>query len=66
MCHGEFESLKAIYAVSPGFVPKPYAWGEISNGKDDYFLLVEFCHLVRQVNFNLATSSWMPGFEATW
>ncbi|KAH6675861.1 hypothetical protein B0J14DRAFT_561563 [Halenospora varia] len=27
MCEGEFESLKAIYAVSPAFVPKPFAWG---------------------------------------
>ena len=28
MCEGEFESLKAIHAVSPGFVPEPYAWGK--------------------------------------
>ena len=25
MCEDEFESLKAIHAVSPGFVPEPYA-----------------------------------------
>ncbi|KAI9774251.1 MAG: hypothetical protein M1839_001753 [Geoglossum umbratile] len=43
MCEGEFESLKAIYAVSPSFVPKPYAWGKYSQeGPDTYFLLAEF------------------------
>lgn len=65
MCHGEFESLKAIYAVSPGFVPKPYAWGEINNGKDDYFLLVEFCPFGRQVNFNPITIEPDARFETT-
>lgn len=46
MCEGEFESLKAIYAVSPGFVPKPYAWGKYDKidgeTNDIYFLLAEF------------------------
>src|SRR5437016_4236296 len=32
MCEGEFESLKAIYAFSPAFVPKPYAWGKYTKG----------------------------------
>ena len=40
MCHGGFESLKAIHTVSPGFVPKPYAWGRISKAEGGYFLLV--------------------------
>ncbi|KAK1830453.1 Fructosamine kinase-domain-containing protein [Podospora conica] len=48
MCQGEFESLKAIDAVSPGFVPKPYAWGEIKCEEGSYFLLVEFRHIGRQ------------------
>lgn len=50
MCEGEFESLKAIHAVSPDFVPKPYAWGKYS--KDDpetYFLLAEFRDVGQQV-----------------
>ena len=46
MCEGEFESLKAIYAVSPGFVPKPYAWGKYEKtdktNQETYFLLAEF------------------------
>ncbi|KAK0710572.1 Fructosamine kinase-domain-containing protein [Apiosordaria backusii] len=45
MCHGEFESLKAIDNVSPGFVPKPYAWGQIASEEGSYFLLVEFRHI---------------------
>ena len=43
MCEGEFESLKAIHAVSPTFVPKPHAWGTFQ--QDDqaiYFLLMDF------------------------
>ena len=28
MCEGEFESLQAIPAVSPGLVPESYAWGQ--------------------------------------
>ncbi|KAK4169569.1 hypothetical protein QBC43DRAFT_284026 [Cladorrhinum sp. PSN259] len=48
MCHGEFESLKAIHQVSPGFVPQPYAWGEISEENESYFLLVEFREIAQQ------------------
>ncbi|KAK4447250.1 Fructosamine kinase-domain-containing protein [Podospora aff. communis PSN243] len=48
MCHGEFESLQAIDAVSPGFVPKPCGWGEIGDEEETYFLLVEFRHILRQ------------------
>jgi protein-ribulosamine 3-kinase len=46
MCEGEFESLKAVHAVSPDFVPKPYAWGKYCvpalENVETYFLLVEF------------------------
>lgn len=50
MCEGEFESLKAIYTVSPGFVPKPYAWGKLSQVEDEtYFLLAEFRDVGEQV-----------------
>ena len=43
MIHGEMESLKALNAVSPDFIPYPYAWGAYV--KDDpvtHFLLAEF------------------------
>lgn len=50
MCEGEFESLKAIHAVSPGFVPEPYAWGRYSQeDPENYFLLAEFRDVGKQV-----------------
>lgn len=52
MCQGEYESLKAIYAVSPRFVPEPYAWGQYKNesdGSEHYFLLAEFRNVGEQV-----------------
>lgn len=46
MCEGEFESLEAIYMVSPGSVPKVHAWGKFDATETDeectYFLLEEF------------------------
>jgi len=41
MCEGEFESLKAMHAVVPSFIPEPYAWGELSD-KTGHFILTEF------------------------
>ena len=50
MCEGEYESLKAIHAVSPSFVPEPYAWGQYTaEGPETYFLLAEFRDVGRQV-----------------
>ncbi|KAI4219041.1 MAG: hypothetical protein L6R36_008596, partial [Xanthoria steineri] len=43
MCEGEYESLKAIYQVSPDFVPRPFAWGRYRKPQQEtYFLLAEF------------------------
>ena len=50
MCEGEFESLKAIHAVTPDFVPKPYAWGKYrQDDPETYFLLAEFREVGKQV-----------------
>jgi protein-ribulosamine 3-kinase len=50
MCLGEFESLKAIYMVSPEFVPEPYACGMFElEGSNTYFLLTEFRKVDKQV-----------------
>jgi len=50
MCEGEYESLKAIYAISPSFVPRPYAWGAIEeNGFTAHFLLTAFRGIEKQV-----------------
>jgi hypothetical protein len=49
-CEGEYEALKAIYAVSPGFTPKPHAWGKLKESKPEtYFLLEDFVKLLKQV-----------------
>jgi fructosamine-3-kinase len=47
MMHGEYESLKAIHAVSPAMVPEPYAWGKY-DGRETYFLLAEFREVGKQ------------------
>ena len=58
MCEREFESLKAIHAVSPGFVPEPYAWGKYAEeDPETYFLLVEFRDIGKQVS--ALTISWL-------
>ncbi|KAN0101978.1 Fructosamine/Ketosamine-3-kinase [Hyaloscypha variabilis] len=42
MVQGEFESMKAIHAISPGFVSKPIAWGTYETVQDTHFFLCEF------------------------
>ncbi len=50
MCEGEYESLKAIYQVSPDFVPRPFAWGKYRRPQPEtYFLLAEFRDVGDQV-----------------
>ncbi len=50
-CEGEFDSLKAIHAVPPGFVPQPYAWGKFAQDDPEiYFLLTEFRDVGKQVH----------------
>ena len=51
MCEGEYESLRAINEVSPGFVPTPYAGGKLEQGAPGtYFLLTEFREIREQVS----------------
>lgn len=46
MMEGEFESLRALHAVSPSLAPLPHAWGAFKNKTEPsgeiYFLLAEF------------------------
>ena len=42
MVRGEFESMRAIHAVSPSFVPRPVAWGTLRDVPDAHFFLCEF------------------------
>ncbi len=80
MCQGEFESLKAIHAVSPSFVPEPYAWGKYTQeDPETYFLLAEFRDVGKQVRAlssavvrytlaynNLASFLFLPPFGPQW
>ncbi len=47
MCEGEYESLKAMHAVVPSFIPEVYAWGPLKKGPG-YFLLEEFREVGQQ------------------
>ena len=42
MMHGEFESMSALYAIVPDFVPKPYAWGSYRDIEGVHFFLCDF------------------------
>jgi hypothetical protein len=60
-CEGEYEALKAIYAVSPGFTPKPHAWGKLSESEaETYFLLEDFVKLQKQVCSVSSISTLLP------
>jgi hypothetical protein len=60
MCEGEYESLKAIFAISPSFVPQPYAWGQIDEVESEtYFMLAAF----RDVGGQVCT---IQRFELCW
>ena len=64
MCEGEFESLKAIYAVSPSFVPQPYAWGRCRReDSETYFLLAEFRDVGEQVRNRSASLLMFETFD---
>ncbi|KAG6361931.1 hypothetical protein INS49_010160 [Diaporthe citri] len=42
MVHSEFESMKAIYALTPDFAPRPIAWGRYESLPETHFFLCEF------------------------
>ncbi|KAL9120851.1 MAG: hypothetical protein Q9187_002589 [Circinaria calcarea] len=49
MSEGQYESDKAIHAVSPAFAPKTFAWGKYqAQGPPHYFLLAEFREIGQQ------------------
>lgn len=49
MVHGEFESMKAIYALMPDFAPKPIAWGTYETIPDTHFLLCQYRDMVDEM-----------------
>lgn len=49
MMHGEFESMKAIYAVLPAFAPKPIAWGTYKTLPDTHFFLCDYREMIDEM-----------------
>lgn len=45
MCHGEYESMLALYAVSPEFIPRPIGFGTFESDPEQHFFLCEFIDL---------------------
>lgn len=48
MIAADFESLKALNAVSPTFAPRPYAWGSYKSDPGCHFMISEFREVGRQ------------------
>ena len=40
--NAEFESMSALHAIAPAFVPKPHAWGSYLSLEDTHFFLCDF------------------------
>jgi protein-ribulosamine 3-kinase len=49
MMNGEFESMIALYANSPDFLPKPHAWGSYRDQPDTHFFLCDFHDMVEEL-----------------
>jgi protein-ribulosamine 3-kinase len=49
MMNGEFESMSALYATSPDFLPKPHAWGSYKSIPDTHFFLCDFHDMVEEL-----------------
>ncbi|KAH9887155.1 Fructosamine kinase-domain-containing protein [Xylariomycetidae sp. FL2044] len=45
MMHGEYESMKALYAIDPELVPEPIAWSTYATDGDVHFFLCAFVHM---------------------
>lgn len=49
MLRGECESMKAIYELSPEFVPEPLTWGTFENDDNTHFMLSAFREMDQEV-----------------
>jgi len=78
MMNGEFESMTALYAAIPHFVPKPYGWGSYRDIPDMHFFLCEFRDMIEelpeiedftssvaQLHQSVASSNGKYGFPVT-
>ncbi|KAI4162901.1 MAG: hypothetical protein LQ342_003412 [Letrouitia transgressa] len=49
MMHGEYESMRAIHALVPNFVPEPVAWGTYTSVPDTHFFLCEYREMMDEM-----------------
>ena len=47
--NGEFESMKALFATSPDFMPRPHDWGSYKSIPDTHFFLCDFHDMVEEL-----------------
>ena len=49
MVEGEFESMKALYKLSPDFVPQPLGWGTYQSDPKTHFFLCDFIDMTDEL-----------------
>lgn len=65
MVHSEFESMKAIYNLTPEFAPKPVAWGSYASAPNTYFFLCEYREMIEDMPDPVAFASRLAGLHQT-
>lgn len=65
MVHSEFESMKAIYNLTPEFAPKPVAYGSYASVSNTYFFLCEYRDMIEDMPDPVAFASRLAGLHQT-
>lgn len=65
MVHSEFESMKAIYNLTPEFAPKPVAWGSYASAPNTHFILCEYREMIEDIPDPVAFASRLAGLHQT-
>ncbi|KAI7777876.1 hypothetical protein LA080_002999 [Diaporthe eres] len=65
MVHSEFESMKAIYNLTPEFAPKPVAWGSYASAPNTHFFLCEYREMIEDIPDPVAFASRLAGLHQT-
>lgn len=63
MVHSEFESMKAIYDLTPEFAPKPIAWGSYGSVPNTYFFMCEYREMIEDMPEPVAFASRLAGLH---
>ncbi|PGH12526.1 hypothetical protein AJ80_06687 [Polytolypa hystricis UAMH7299] len=63
MLHGEFESMSALYATVPDFVPKPHAWGTYKKFDYMHFFLCDFHDMIEELPDTVSFTTRVAGLH---